>query len=588
MKCKLVNGDFKSDYGANLLRSRGVEDVSAYLGAGAECIQEPEALENIDRGVALYLDALNAKKKILIVVDSDNDGFTSSTIIYQYTKMLVPDIEIDYVLHGGKQHGLEDHIANLENLGSGAYGLVILPDSSSNDFGYHERLKALGIPCLVLDHHITDLEISDNAVVINNQLSPNYHNKELTGAGVTYQFCRAVDKKMGVNYADDFLDLAAWGIIGDMGSVLELENRAIIRLGLTNIKNKFLLALANKQAYSLTGASTASTETIVAALNPISVAFYIVPLVNAMIRVGTMDEKRRLFEAFLDADKMIPSGKRGAKGTLDSAGNEAARECTNARSRQNATLDKAVDSIEAKIHKYGLLENRILFVRLEDEDDFPSELNGLVAMKLSQKFKRPTIIARLNTQGYDRGSMRGLNQSALTSFKEFLEGSGLFEYVAGHDNAAGVSIQDSDLRAFHEYANKALENIDFGENCYDVNFVRPANASDLTPLITDLCRYNGIWGQWNPEPLIYVKDIYLKTSDIQIIGRNHDTMKFEKNGVTFIKFFAKDLIAELQELSGDIRVEVVGKANLNVWMGRTTPQIMLEDCEIKKSSLADF
>ena len=39
-----------------------------------------------------------------------------------------------------------------------------------------------------------------------------------------------------------------------------------------------------------------------------------------MIRVGTMAEKRRLFEAFLDGDKLIPSGKRGAKGTLDKAG----------------------------------------------------------------------------------------------------------------------------------------------------------------------------------------------------------------------------------------------------------------------------
>ena len=40
----------------------------------------------------------------------------------------------------------------------------------------------------------------------------------------------------------------------------------------------------------------------------------------------------------------------------------------------------AVGAIEIKIHKYDLLENRILFVRLEDDDRFPSELNGLVAM----------------------------------------------------------------------------------------------------------------------------------------------------------------------------------------------------------------
>jgi single-stranded-DNA-specific exonuclease len=131
-------------------------------------------------------------------------------------------------------------------------------------------------------------------------------------------------------------------------------------------------------------------------MNPISVAFYIVPLVNAMIRVGTMDEKKRLFEAFLDGDKLIPSGKRGAKGALEKAGVEAARECSNARNRQNKSLDAAIEKTEIKIHKYDLLENRVLFVRLDEDDTFPSELNGLLAMKLSAKFKRPTIVARLN------------------------------------------------------------------------------------------------------------------------------------------------------------------------------------------------
>ena len=49
----------------------------------------------------------------------------------------------------------------------------------------------------------------------------------------------------------------------------------------------------------------------------IAIAFYIVPLVNAMIRVGTMAEKERLFLAFVEGDTMVPCGKRGAKGTME-------------------------------------------------------------------------------------------------------------------------------------------------------------------------------------------------------------------------------------------------------------------------------
>ena len=585
MKVRLVNPDIRKNYVDELLKSRGVQEIGAYYSPTKDSLQSPRDLENVEFGAKMLETAIQSGKRILIVVDSDNDGFTSATIIFNYLKDLAPQLEIDYILHEGKQHGLEDHIEKLINDGN-KYGLIILPDSSSNDFIYHEQLAEIGIPVLVLDHHITDEAISTNAVVINNQLSPKYKNKELTGAGVVYQFCRYLDEyfKNPNTNAEKYLDLAAWGIIGDMGSMLEMENRYIVSEGLKNINNKLLWALMEKQAYSITGVIGATKQELIKAMNPISVAFYIVPLVNAIIRVGTMDEKQRLFEAFLDGDKMIPCRKRGAKGTFEKAGIEAARECSNARSRQNKILDEAVGAIEIKIHKYDLLENRILFVRLEEDDDFPSELNGLVAMKLAAKFKRPTIVARLNPEGYNRGSMRGMNQSELTSFKQFLEDSAMFEYVSGHDNAAGISIYNSHLRDFHNWANDALANIDFGENCHDVNFERIAADSDLADIIQDIGNHNGIWGQQNPEPLIHVSDINISASDVQVMGKNKDTVKFEKFGIAYMKFHAKDLIEELSK-HPDMKIEVVGRANLNEWGGRVTPQIFIEDIEVKDNAL---
>ena len=585
MKCKLVNENFKSDYVDSLLMARGIEIPNDYYAPRSEFLQSPIDLENIGEAAMLLEEVIKLGQRILIVVDSDNDGFTSATIMYNYLKDLAPELEIDYLLHEGKQHGLQDHIKNLMDEGA-KYGLIILPDSSSNDYEYHESLKEINTSVLVLDHHITDIQLSDNAIVVNNQLSPKYKNKELTGAGVVYQFCRYLDdyfKSENTN-ADKYMDLAAWGIIGDMGSMLELENRYIVKEGLKNINNKLLWALMEKQAYSITGAMSPSREQLIEAMNPISVAFYIVPLVNAMIRVGTMDEKRRLFEAFLDGDKLIPSGKRGAKGTFEKAGVEAARECSNARNRQNKSLEVAMDKTEIKIHKYDLLENRVLFVRLEEDDTFPSELNGLLAMKLSAKFKRPTIVARLNKEGYNRGSMRGLNQSELVSFKDFLTESGMFEYVQGHDNAAGCSIPNSNLTKFHNWANDALKMIDFGENCYDVNFERIAADGDLSDIIIDIGNHNGIWGQQNPEPMIHVSDINITMNDVQVMGKNKDTVKFEKFGIAYMKFHAKDLIEELSK-HPSMKVEVVGRANLNEWGGRVTPQIFIEDIEVKDNAL---
>ena len=567
MKYRLVNPELNSPYLENLLRERGVEDVKEYIKPTQNYLNDPAKLDNIEKGAELYLNVIKHNGNILIVVDSDCDGFTSATIIYQYTKKIAPEIKISYLLHEGKQHGLQDHIDTILDKGD-SYDLIILPDSSSNDYKYHEQLKDIRIPALVLDHHLTDVEISDNAVVINNQLSKNYPNKELTGAGVTYQFCRYIDNLLKVDYADYFMDLAAWGIIGDMGSVLEMENRYIIEKGLSNIHNFFFQTLIDKQSYSMNDK-----------VNSTTVAFYIVPLINAMIRVGTMEEKERLFGAFIDGTKKVSSNKRGAKGTEELLAVESARECTNAKNRQNKIKDNAVDSLEAKIYKLGLIDNKVLFVRLDDDDDFPSELNGLVATQLSSRFKKPTIVARLNEEGFIRGSARGLNESELSDFKTFLTDSGYFEYALGHANAFGCSINNKYLSDFHNYANDKLKDIDFGENVYDVNFISSANNKELEKIVNDLGSYPQLWGQHNPEPLIYIKDINLTPNDIQIIGKNKDTVKFEKFGITYIQFHAKQLIEDLSNLN-DIKMKIVGKANINEWMGRITPQVFIEGYEV--------
>lgn len=592
MQIKLANENFRDHYVEQLLHARGIVDIDQYLHPTKDLLQDPDDLLNIEAGAQLYMSSVGPNKHILIVVDSDNDGFTSAAIMYQYTKIVAPETSIDYWLHEGKQHGLQDHINRLmtDNVN---YDLIILPDSSSNDAHYHDMLAEIHIPCLILDHHLTDVPLSANAIVINNQLSPNYKNKELTGAGVVYQFCRYIDKKCHFNCADRFLDLAAWGIIGDMGSVIELENRYIIKEGLSHINNKFFKELMAKQAYSITGKTEPSWEVLQAAMNPISVAFYIVPLVNAMIRVGTMDEKMRLFLAFINGDELVPCLKRGAKGTYEKVSIESARECTNARARQNRIKDAAVASLEVKIHKYDLLDNRVLFVRLDDDDGFPAELNGLIAMQLAAKFQRPTIVARLNNEGYIRGSARGLNDSALTDFKQFLTDTKLFEYAQGHANAFGCSIKDADLRHFHEIANQRLANIDFGETVYTANFDRFAFDPDLSNLITEIADYDGIWGQFNPTPLIHVKKIFVRPSAIQVIGRNSDTVKIECNGITYLRFHAKDFLDDLLDYQllnrdAEMSLDIVGEANMNEWMGHVTPQIFIKDYDMKVRTIIDF
>ena len=127
-------------------------------------------------------------------------------------------------------------------------------------------------------------------------------------------------------------------------------------------------------------------------------------------------------------------------------------------------------------------------------------------------------------------------------------------------------------------------NVDFGENWYEVNFERIAADSDINDLILDIAQHEDIFGQGNTEPLIHIKDINLTKNDIHIIGKNADTVRIEKFGITYLKFHAKDMIQELAQYEA-IKLEVVGRANLNEWMGNYTPQIFITNYQIEDGSL---
>ena len=569
MKIKLINDNYKSQYTDNLLISRGVnpDSLNSFYNPTSDLLEEPTNLNNIIEGANKLKDSINNKNNIAIIVDSDVDGFTSSAIITQYIKHINSDILIKHILHEGKGHGLSDTIDDIINSDI-HYDVIILPDSSTNDKEFHDRLKEYGAWCLILDHHLSESDnYSDNAIIINNQLSNKYINKDLSGAGVTWQFCRQLDKLYNDNYSDNLIDLAALGIVSDMMNVLTLENRYIISEGFKNINNFFFKVLCDKQSFSMGGKIT-----------PITVAFYITPLINAMIRVGTMEEKTRCFYAFIDGEELVISHKRGANGALEKLAIESARECTNARAKQNRILDKAVEELEIKIFKYDLLENKILFIKLEDED-FPSELNGLIAMKLAAKYQRPSIVARLNDEGEVKGSLRGLNESELTSFKAFLEKSNYFEFTAGHDNAAGCGILDRNIDPFLNYANAELADIDFGENFYEVNFERMASSTDLSDLIFDLMSRDDIYGQHNNEPLIHITNLNVTPNEIRLMGKNQDTIKIEKNGIAYMFFKCKDRLEEFKQYN-EMAFDIVGKPNINNWMGSITPQIFVTDYEI--------
>lgn len=232
-----------------------------------------------------------------------SDGYTSSALLLNYLHLLVPNyVEnyITYYTHEGKQHGV-----NLEEIPPWTEFLVV-PDAGTNDAESCAVLAERDIPVLIIDHHISDVD-NPHACIINNQTC-SYPTKSLSGVGIVWKFCCRIDELLGTDYSSNFTDLASFGCIGDVMDLRDFETRRLIELGLSNIQNPFLSAMVQKQAYSLKNEIT-----------PIGVAFYIIPFINAVVRMGSMKDKLLLFEAMLDwkGNELIPSTKRGCKGELE-------------------------------------------------------------------------------------------------------------------------------------------------------------------------------------------------------------------------------------------------------------------------------
>jgi len=556
----------KENITKDILKKKGIKDPEKYI-IGSELDEyKPEMLDNIEKACYNIINHLKKGSKIYLQPDSDLDGYMSSAIFYNYIKTISPNIEIVWQVHDGKHHGI-----NL-NFIPDDVSLAVFPDSATNNIKEHKLLKEMRIDVLVLDHHLAD-EISQDAIIVNNQLC-EYPNKYLSGGGITYKFIEMMDKILGIHESQKFIDLAAVSIIGDMMDLREYENRSIIKRGLSNIQNIGLKQLIEQQSYSIGD---------ITKLTPTAIAFYIVPLVNAIIRVGTEAEKSLLFEAFIGGDKIIPSTKRGDKGNFETVAQQAVRNCVNARSRQNRLKDKAIEDLDIKIQKNELFKNQIIFVNVEDNETFDSTLTGLIAMNFLTKYKKPTIVARLNNDGFWRGSARGSNSTELKDLKKFFGESKLFEYVEGHQNAFGLSIHTDNVEKLIDYSNTKLKDVEFNENVYEVDLIY-SSKENFETTIKELNELKSIWGQGVEEPTIVVKDIQLFPEDVSFIGQNKDTVKFIYNNITYIRFKDTNLINKIKSCKNGFSITILGKANCNEWGGNITSQILIDDYIIKDTS----
>ena len=563
-----------------ILENRGIstQDKELLLNPSESSLIDPNNLKNIDEGISLLFTHIKAQREalkegkehgIMVVVDSDMDGYTSATVILDFLQRVLKT-SVSWFIHKGKEHGITEEMKN-HAIESGAK-LIIAPDASSNDWAMHKTLKELGIDVLVLDHHeievdsdaiqkglCSDLGESTNAVVINPLLSPNYPNKQISGVGVTFKFVEAICKLVDFpsEYYLNYLDLVAMGNVADMMDLRSPETRYLVYEGLKyeNIKNPLLKEMVDSYSEG--------------ELTPERISWDIAPKVNGLIRAGKLEEKQRMMEALLGINYEVTRTWRG-KTYVESLPECVTREAKNAHSRSKNLKNKIANEAIEKARELGILEEKVLIIPM---DKIQSGMSGIVAQEISSTLKKPVSIVSPDKRGNFAGSVRGYDP-VHTDIKSLFIESNLVNFARGHGQAHGVSFPQENHLELIKTVSNLVGNTVVG---LPVDFILGERYIN-TSLVKQVDSYSKYFGKGIEKPKFVFTDIEIKP---QMASFTANAMTIDFNGVQIVAFKKDIELEELLEGQNKVTLDIVGSLGTGQWRGRARHQLQVDSLIIK-------
>lgn len=562
-----------------VLRNRGIDDVEGYLHLNESVVQSYNDLHNMKEAVKCFIKHFESKDKILVMPDEDCDGYTSSAMLYLYIKSLNPNYPVEYIMHQRpKMHGLKNEVDRIPD----DVKLFIIADASTNDIDECNELIAKGLDIIILDHHDENYQeeseeeqsynnsLDNKAIIVNNQLSPNYKNKDLSGAGIVYRFLQALDEELWEDYADDFIDLCCLGNAADVMDMRSLETRFFVNKGLKNFKNKFLQAMFEAQSFSMKGI-----------LNIHNITWYISPVINAVTRMGSIEERELLFRAMIEQDEEFDYTKRSGEVIKESIYDRAARISKNIKSRQDKQRDKVFDELKDQVD----LNEKVVFLESKIAQD---GLIGLSAMKLADTIKRPVIIVKKFDKDGEivlSGSCRNYDNSPISDFKDLILQTNAFEFCSGHGNAAGLAIKPDNVDEAKNRFSELLKTVDLNLSI-PCDFILDVDDLNLN-FIQEVDQAKWIWGTGIKEPKIAIENIVIQRPNINVQGKNFDSISFMIDDIKYVMFKMPEDDPLLEWASGwdsddgdEITINAVVEVSLNEYKGVYTPQCIIQDYNI--------
>lgn len=419
---------------ARIMRNRGLTDLDEmeyYLHGDEKDLIDPHLLKDVDLAAEIILKKVKEQKKIRIIGDYDIDGIQSTYILYCALKRI--GAEADYVIpHRIRDgYGMNEHLVT--QAAEAGIDTILTCDNGISAIDQIHLAKELGMTVVVTDHHevpyieengVRREKISEADAIVNpKQEACQYPFKKLCGAAVAWKLVQVLYEQAGipVSEADRFIENAGFATVGDVMD-LQGENRVLVKLGLKmlnqtqNIGMKALILQSNRKLGEIRSGD---------------IGFGLGPCLNATGRLETARIALKLLLCESEAEAAV-----------------LAQEAVDLNNSRKLLTEQAVEVAKQMIADGGYENDRVFVIFLPDCHE---SLAGIVAGRIREAYHRPTLVI---TRGEEGAKGSGRSIEGYSMFEELNKCADLLSSFGGHPMAAGFSLPEENIEAFHRRLNE--------------------------------------------------------------------------------------------------------------------------------------
>lgn len=513
-------------------------------------------INNMQEAMALFTHYVIKRETIVFHTDYDGDGINCANIARNLADVLGVSDVVKVVVPRRFSDGYGVQVRHVEAYAEWGCKLLVLADNGIAAIEPVKRAKELGMKVLILDHHEKFVNDQKEVVLPDADVLCDPHVTgadfvDYCGAGLMYVFANSIVSTcpwLSDNTKKKFYEVTSvYAAIGTIADVVSLtgENRRIVQAGIEN-------ALAGK-------ASTGMMELLKDAhmldrITAPQMAFFLCPMFNAY---GRLD----------DGGSAAVSDATSYMGVHDES---VENDCQIIKDKNEErkklaeeALVRAVDYINA-----NNLQNERFIVFIDEEGS--AGINGLTAGKLTEKYRRPSIVV---SPTIDDNILKGSGRSRYwANLKKILDQSNEFiEKYGGHPGACGITLTRDKIDDFIKAVNDLTPEAPAEEQSDIILYDKECRIVNLRKMFEETEKYQP-FGEGNPEIVFRIDNIDIvgkkryKADGVdyyQFMGANKQHVKLFANGFQLIWFGGAE---EYKKMGCPLKVSVLGTLNENVYV----------------------